>query len=341
MNTDPCFSLPRPKPNFDEAQGGAQPKASNTLSRVVKIDGLAEARDKMRNSEGGKEQICTLGPFYPESWFHPIGALKLKKKLMAKLPDVSGCLFLTFTVNPNEYANPESAYNISRQKLRKLFYSLRNGVNWNGKHFKLNSPYFVKTEFHKNGFAHFHVVFLTKRFLPGILLNQLWKLGRTNVKRISNKDFHYLLKYVVKNNDLPEWVKNRNRIRIIQSSHGFYSKLAEIAKRNLIPKVFPRKRRKKNTIGERIEIWRHKAVFRKGKRAWTVNLSKPFFEILSEVILPLAHADQYLGEWTIQILNIGEIEKWLKNQQMTTMNSVFPNPVHTSRASPYHQPAVC
>ncbi len=321
MENEHCFSLPRPRPNTVLLQGGAQPKASNTLRQDCKI-GQAAAREITPACGVGEADGGTLSPFYPKSWFHPIGVLKIRKELLERLPDVSGCLFLTFTVDPKLFSGPDSAYSYSRDKLRKIFYRLRNGVNWEGKHYKINSPYFVKTEFHNNGFAHYHIVFLTKRFLPGNLLNHLWGFGRTNVKRISNKEFNYLLKYVSKGNDLPNWVKAKNRIRIVQPSKGFYLKLNELAKGQDNSNPEPKKRNCSATIGERINLWRHKAVFRKGKRAWTIKLAKPFFEILSELILPLAQTGKYLGGWTMKILNIGEISKWLIQPAKTRMKSI-------------------
>ena len=139
-----------------------------------------------------------LRPYNPASWFHPVGIRKVLAKLEPRLPDVTGMLFLTFTFNPALFADPSLAFETGRDRLRRVFFKLRHGVEWKGKTYLIDAPYCVKVEFHANGWAHFHAVFLTRRYVPGDLLNALWELGRTNVGRIRNKTFRYLLKYVTK-----------------------------------------------------------------------------------------------------------------------------------------------
>jgi len=244
----------------------------------------------------------TLSEYVPRSWFHPKGIYKVVADLMPRLPDVSGCLFLTFTIDPLNFSGPESAFEHSRALLRKLFYKLRRGVEWEDKRFKIDSPYCVKVEFHENGWPHFHVIFLTKHFLPGPLLNELWGLGRTNVKRISNKKFHYLLKYVAKGGDVPEWVLARPRIRIFQTSRGFYAVPRESSPNKQNPKEPVKKRQNKATIGERLENWRRVARFQYGaSRCRSVYLRVPFSEMLGEIALPVARDGRYLGLGQIRI----------------------------------------
>ena len=168
-----------------------------------------------------------LRQYIPKSWYHEGGIHKVLADLIPRLPEVKGSLFLTLTVDPKFFSSPTEAYEYSRDRIRRIFYKLRKGVEWEGKTYRIKSQYCVKTEFHENGFAHFHLIFLTRRFLPAELLNHLWSYGRTEVKRIGNKDFHYLLKYVTKGGELPEWVLKRNRSRIFQPSHGFLEKAKE------------------------------------------------------------------------------------------------------------------
>ena len=138
-----------------------------------------------------------------------------------RLPDVSGKLFLTFTLDPKKYADEETAFEDSRDWLRKVFYQLRQGVEHEGKIYVIDAPYCIKVEFHETGWVHFHAIFLTRRFLPKELLAALWDRGWVTVQRIKNDDFHYLLKYVTKPDELPAWVLKRKRLRVFQTPRDF------------------------------------------------------------------------------------------------------------------------
>lgn len=70
----------------------------------------------------------TIKEFIPASWFHPVGIYKVLARFWDRLPDVSGKLFLTFTLDPKNYANEETAFEDSRDWLRKVFFQLRHGV---------------------------------------------------------------------------------------------------------------------------------------------------------------------------------------------------------------------
>jgi len=202
---------------------------------------------------------AVLREYIPASWFHARGIYKVIARLLPRLPDVGGNLFLTFTVNPALYASPATAFEHARDRLRRIFHRLRRGVTWEGKKYIIDEPYAIKVEFHQNGWAHFHVVFLTRRFLPGALLNHLWGLGRTNVQRISNDKFHYLLKYVTKGGGLPTWVLSRPRLRIFQASRGFYID----TRRQAVPVLPPRpdrQKREESTLGERLNRWSKTAL---------------------------------------------------------------------------------
>jgi hypothetical protein len=192
------------------------------LFREVSIWPGADLPGPMAAIVGREEPPLILSEFTPKSWLHHKGIHKVLRDLLPRMPEVSGKLFITFTVDPKLFSGPASAYDKTRDRIRRFFNKLKHGVEWKGKTYCLDCPYCVKTEFHQSGFAHFHVLFLTKRFLPGALINHHWKYGRTNVKRIKSKDFHYLLKYVTKGGgQLPPWVLDKKRIRIFQPCTGF------------------------------------------------------------------------------------------------------------------------
>jgi len=252
--------------------------------------------------------VKTISANYPKSWFSEIGRYKLLKDLTPKLPNVEGGLFVTLTTDPKLFASPESAFEHSRDRIRRLMFKLRRGVTWKGQKVKIAAPYFVKVEFHKNDWAHFHIIFLTRRHLSGDLLNSLWGYGRTNVKRINNETFHYLLKYVTKNCDLPEWLKERSRIRIIQPSRGFYvseNKEAPFPRsRNRETDEYPTRNELPN-IGERISCWEHSALVTGYSKDGKIvsrrveRLKKSFKEIFEENFYDFAEEQSYLGNGTV------------------------------------------
>ncbi len=169
----------------------------------------------------------TIKEFIPASWFHPVGIFKVLARFWDRLPDVSGMLFLTFTLDPKNYSDEEAGFEDSRDWLRKLFFELRHGVEHEGKTYVIDAPYCIKVEFHESGWVHYHAIFLTRRFLPKELLASLWDRGWVKVQRITNDDFYYLLKYVTKPDDLPEWVKKRKRLRVFQTTKGFLKPLTD------------------------------------------------------------------------------------------------------------------
>jgi len=252
----------------------------------------------------------TIKEFIPASWFHSVGIFKVLERIKDRLPDVAGKLFLTFTLDPKNYANEETAFEASRQWLRKVFYRLRHGVAWAGKTYVLDAPYCVKVEFHESGWVHYHAIFLTRRFLPHELLAELWGLGWVKVQRISNADFHYLLKYVTKPGELPAWVLQRKRLRVFQSSKGFLA--APPA-----PKAFPLKEPRKRTsytMEERFWRWTCMAVLRQNGRARTLRFQMPYREIFDHLVLAAAREGRYQGGGEIIIHRKEGIAKWLAIQ---------------------------
>jgi len=268
---------------------------------------------EMGKGPEGDRVLGVIRPFNPISWFHPRGIRRVLARLEPRLPDVSGCLFLTFTINPLLFADPAAAFEHARGELRKIFYQLRKGTTWQGTTYRINAPYAVKVEFHHNEWAHFHVIFRTRRFLPAGLLNELWTLGRPNVRRITNDRFRYLLKYVTKGGSLPDWVKSRKRLRVFQASRGFYKcETKEKKEKSLGPKR--KRRRSKETLGERVERYSRTALFQSGTSFSHLPIRAPFEELKGLLILPAAEAGRYLGNGFFQISDMKELEVWIPKQ---------------------------
>ena len=237
----------------------------------------------------------TLRRYVPASWFHPVGVLKVLNRIWDRLPDVSGKLFITFTLDPKLFGDEAAGFELSRDRLRRMFYELRKGAEHEGKRYVVDAPYCVKVEFHDSGWVHYHVVFLTRRFVPGALLTDLWGLGRVNIQRITNEDFHYLLKYVTKAGDLPEWVKSRKRLRVLQTTKGF---LRELPKTDADdsdesePELKPETHRASYTIAERLDRWERMAVIRDGERIATLLFRCPFRDLFDHLVLSVALEDR-------------------------------------------------
>jgi hypothetical protein len=253
----------------------------------------------------------TIKEFIPASWFHPVGIFKVLARFWDRLPDVSGKLFLTFTLDPKNYANEEVAFEDSRDWLRKVFFQLRHGIEHEGKTYTIDAPYCIKVEFHESGWVHYHAIFLTRRFLPKELLAELWDRGWVTVQRITNADFHYLLKYVTKPDDLPEWVGKRKRLRVFQSTKGFLKPLP------VEPKTLSLKeprRRISTTIDERFWRWACTGVIRHVGKARTVRFRVPYRELFDHLVLAAALDGRYKGSGEIIIPRKEGLTLWIQKQ---------------------------
>jgi hypothetical protein len=290
--------------------------------------------------------------YVPASWFHELGIYKVRKRIEERLPDVGGSLFLTFTFDRVTWTNPRAAFEVGRAHLRKVFFALRQGVSWEGHTVQIKAPYCVKVEFHKDGWAHFHVILKTRKFLPGGLLNELWGLGRCNVKRITNDEFRYLLKYVTKGGQLPEWVRDMKRIRIFQTTKGFLLPAADGADDQVREADAPDeaeaqdvepaeedvveegtgtdsqdKRHYDTTIGERLQRWACMAVYVRGEGVRHLKLCRPFQEIFDHLVYAIARDGRYLGNRKIKICQERQLIPWIARTLLKTMElPVFPTP---------------
>ena len=79
--------------------GGASPSVA-TVGRTVAAGCLGA--DTVSGATLSKNPGCeqTIKEFVPASWFHPVGIYKVLARIWDRLPDVSGKLFLTFTLDP-------------------------------------------------------------------------------------------------------------------------------------------------------------------------------------------------------------------------------------------------
>ena len=160
-----------------------------------------------------------LSPYHPHSWWHAEGRRSMVKRLQTKgFPQLWGWLFLTLTIDPEEFDSPVKAYEAGCDRVRRMVHALR-AVGYPIKR------YFSKLELHESGFPHWHLGLDCREFIANEEIESAWGLGFTKTKRVSKtRDFRYLFKYVVKDNgELPEWVLDYpRRIRVFQTSVGFY-----------------------------------------------------------------------------------------------------------------------
>jgi len=70
--------------------------------------------------------VGTLSEYIPNSWFHLVGIHKVLKRILPRMPDVSGKLFVTLTIDPKSFRDEESGFDYSRDKIRRIFHRLVN-----------------------------------------------------------------------------------------------------------------------------------------------------------------------------------------------------------------------
>ena len=125
------------------------------------------------------------------------------------------------------------------------------------------------------------------------------------------------MKYVCKSGRVPEWVEDREKIRIFQPSRGF---LKPIPKKE--SKTKPSKRKKRplriSTIRERLERWSRTALViteaSKGKKS-TISelpLDEDFKTLYDRLVYSIALDGRYLGDGKIKINNMENISEWIK-----------------------------
>jgi hypothetical protein len=269
-----------------------------------------------------------LSEYIPASWFDEKGIYKVRARILERSPDVNGCLFMTLTVDPSRYSGPDVAHDHAKDKIRRVFQRFRDGVNHKGKKYKFDAPYCWKLEFHKNGWPHFHIIFLSRRkFLPPDLLKRVWNLGRTDVGRIVTDEFDYLLKYVSKNPDLPDWILDRSNLRIFQTSRGFYKPIPK-APNKPIRKSKTKKKNVSRTIRERLSKWSHmgKLVSEDKSHVEVLHFPVPLKEIFTHLIVDIAREGRYLGKRKVIIKTSHQKSAWIQKAWEIARNRDYSSP---------------
>jgi hypothetical protein len=195
-----------------------------------------------------------LRHYNPETWFTAEGArLKARRLERMGLPDMTNWRFITLTV-ADRTSSPEDVYQRGKDRLRRFLANFRAAI---GAEFK----WCWKLEFHEDGYAHWHLLIEYRKPIPPEMLPEMerwWGLGRTNVKRVKQRDLYYVFKYVSKGpEDLPPWVESyRGRLRVFQTSKGFFVR----AQRRQVKKQEPRSCLLPLTLGQRREWDSRKAL---------------------------------------------------------------------------------
>lgn len=160
-----------------------------------------------------------LSPYLPHSWWHPEGRRSMVKRLEAKgFPPLWGWLFLTLTIDRDQFSDEVTAYEHGVDRIRRVVHRLREAG------YPI-ARYFFKFELQEDGWPHWHVGLDCREFIHNDEVWDAWGLGFTKTLRVKrDRDFRYLFKYVVKDNgEIPEWVLDyQKRIRVFQTSAGFY-----------------------------------------------------------------------------------------------------------------------
>lgn len=163
-------------------------------------------------------------PYAPASFLTPHGALLKVLQLRRKgFPDLSRSrwLFTTLTVDPKRYLDPEKAYEFSLRHLRQFIWTLRKrGFAIERFAWKLE---FQEPDEQARIYAHFHLLLEYNRYIPPSVVDSAWGKGRTHIVGVddSERAFNYITKPVL---DLPEWFSCRPKVRLWQTSPGFFNR---------------------------------------------------------------------------------------------------------------------
>ena len=220
----------------------------------------------------------------------------------------------------SSFCGPSEAFDVTRERIRKIYFKLRKGIHWEGKFYQIKNPYCTKVEFHddEEGWPHFHVIWLTRRFVPVNLIEHLWTYGFADVGRIKNRKFHYLLKYVCKSGKVPEWIKDRKCIRIFQPSRGF---LLPDEEKKLGEQSKEKKPRKSYTLRQRLKKWDRLALdvvedLKTGaKKCTEMPLRDTFKNLFDHLVYAVALDGRYLGNGIIKITNNKQLNQWINQIQ--------------------------
>lgn len=162
-------------------------------------------------------------------WWTPEGARSNGAALAKKLTEtISGpVVLLTLTVQPSKHGDPYTAYKWGVKTLRNVMCDLRRVVPV--------PRYMWKLEVQQNEYPHWHLIIPArwtkqqKRLAIAAILRR-WRAGSgeagqgVDVRLCRDASaVGYLCKYVAKSPEWPDWMQDRIRIRIVQTSRGFFS----------------------------------------------------------------------------------------------------------------------
>jgi len=251
---------------------------------------------------------CKITASQPANFITPIGAYKKRKEIEAKgLPGLKNSRFITLTLNRDQMGDAQTGYETGKRQLRQFMYELRKSLGVT----EAECPHCWKLEFHQDGWAHWHILFLYRKSLPFALVDAAWRLGRTETQRVSKNDLDYLFKYVTKGGEtLPLYITELKQVRFWQTSKHFHT-LRTTAK----PKASPRqsesidsattekgKVRKESTLGERVSRWMRTISIRIGRRVAVVEIAS--FATLIQRAAYQASEDLTLGYEPILLTSI-------------------------------------
>ncbi|WFB34956.1 hypothetical protein P3T73_12385 [Kiritimatiellota bacterium B12222] len=209
----------------------------------------------------GEDQVTVIHS-EPPNWITEQGVWKKRKDLEPRFPKLGNARFITLTMDPNRYPDPEQAYEIGKRHMRQFLYTLAQELN-GGERIR----YCWKLEIHKNGFPHWHLILLYRKKIDITVVREAWGKGRIDVQQIQGgQDFSYLFKYATKcQNDLPIWILERKQIRFFQSSPGFLlpdpNAKPKSENQDAEPQA-PTRKRRESTLGERLNRWGRTYKFR-------------------------------------------------------------------------------
>lgn len=178
--------------------------------------------------------MVELTPYFvPNFWTERNAAAKRRQMKRRGMPELEGGRFITVTVKRTQeredgttyLLSPEEAYELGKERLRRFIFRLK-------RKYRIRR-WFWKMELHQpdefgEQYAHWHFWFDYGGHIPGEELTQAWGLGRTDIRRVRRKEWDYLFKYMCKEaGELPEWLASKTKVRLFQTSMGFFPKSEE------------------------------------------------------------------------------------------------------------------
>ncbi len=209
------------------------------------------------------EHRIHIKKYEPACWYSEQGAYKLYNQFLKKgLPNIAKWKFITLTIDPNKYYDEEHCYQVGNRHLRQFLYLLRKEYGY--------FEFMKKVEFHKNGYAHWHLLVSIKEKVDIAFVRKAWGKGRIDVEYVRKshcqKALDYLFKYACKSQDLPDWVLCKKAFRFVAFSEGFFTNnFVECS--HGVPSSTVEESNQGNkeagrlkTIKERIENWERSAI---------------------------------------------------------------------------------